>query len=210
MRDSTQDRDIRPVQTVAEETVLSGSTSPSAPGNPIVVIGGSGSGKSVLLKKAILGCWATEYGSSRIDGEESVNISAQVLPRTGDGQFGNAVPGPACFTACASGENVPRLIRGGRAGGGGKTAWRGPSRQGPGCASGGSAWMVQVERAYPSNSSGGSKSAWRWPAPSRGEPEIIFFRRADHGPRSNNATSHNNLIVKSCAILAPPGRLDYP
>ena len=43
-------------------------------GESVVVIGGSGSGKSVLLK-CILGLMRPESGSIRIDGEESVDLS---------------------------------------------------------------------------------------------------------------------------------------
>ena len=49
--------------------VLQGIDLDVAPGESMVVIGGSGTGKSVLLK-CILGLLRPENGSIRIDGEE--------------------------------------------------------------------------------------------------------------------------------------------
>ena len=50
------------------------STSTSRPGESLVVIGGSGTGKSVLLK-CILGLMRPDAGSIKIDGEETTGLS---------------------------------------------------------------------------------------------------------------------------------------
>jgi phospholipid/cholesterol/gamma-HCH transport system ATP-binding protein len=70
----------------------------------VVVIGGSGSGKSVLLK-CILGLMRPERGSIRIDGEETVNLSdgnrARVMRK-----FGMLFQGGALFDSLRVWENV--------------------------------------------------------------------------------------------------------
>ena len=54
--------------------VLQGIDLDVAPGESMVVIGGSGSGKSVLLK-CILGLMAPDRGSITVDGEETVGFN---------------------------------------------------------------------------------------------------------------------------------------
>ena len=50
------------------------------PGETKVILGGSGSGKTTVLR-LILGLYKPDRGSIRIDGEEITNLSEQVLPR---------------------------------------------------------------------------------------------------------------------------------
>src|SRR6266481_412052 len=64
-------------------------------GESVVVIGGSGSGKSVLLK-CILGLMWPESGSIRIDGEESVDLSRSARERV-RAKFGMLFQGSALF-----------------------------------------------------------------------------------------------------------------
>lgn len=54
--------------------VLQGIDLEVAPGESMVVIGGSGTGKSVLLK-CILGLLEPNTGSIRIDGEETTDLT---------------------------------------------------------------------------------------------------------------------------------------
>jgi phospholipid/cholesterol/gamma-HCH transport system ATP-binding protein len=56
-----------------DKPVLTGVDLDVAPGESIVVIGGSGTGKSVLIK-CIMGLLQTDNGSIRIDGEEVVGM----------------------------------------------------------------------------------------------------------------------------------------
>ena len=58
--------------------VLQGVNLDIASGDSLVVIGGSGSGKSVLLK-CILGLLSPQSGSIKIDGEEIVGLSGDDL-----------------------------------------------------------------------------------------------------------------------------------
>jgi phospholipid/cholesterol/gamma-HCH transport system ATP-binding protein len=73
-------------------------------GESLVVIGGSGSGKSVLLK-CILGLMEPDAGSIRIDGEETVGLSrtdrARVMRK-----FGMLFQGGALFDSLRVWENV--------------------------------------------------------------------------------------------------------
>ena len=75
-----------------------------ASGDSLVVIGGSGSGKSVLLK-CILGLLRPESGSIRVDGQEVVGLKGrereQVLKK-----FGMLFQGAALFDSLKVWENV--------------------------------------------------------------------------------------------------------
>ncbi|MGF1608224.1 MAG: ABC transporter ATP-binding protein [Kiloniellales bacterium] len=61
-----------------DNVVLDGLDLDAQPGESLVVIGGSGTGKSVLLK-CILGLLQPEAGSIKIDGQEVVGLSGQAL-----------------------------------------------------------------------------------------------------------------------------------
>jgi phospholipid/cholesterol/gamma-HCH transport system ATP-binding protein len=84
--------------------VLDGVELDVAPGESLVVIGGSGTGKSVLIK-CILGLMHPEAGSIRINGEETVRLGrtarAQLMRR-----FGMLFQGSALFDSLSVWENV--------------------------------------------------------------------------------------------------------
>ncbi len=84
--------------------VLDGIDLDVAPGESLVVIGGSGSGKSVLLK-CILGLLPPDSGSILIDGEETTRLSggerAKVMRK-----FGMLFQGGALFDSLKVWENV--------------------------------------------------------------------------------------------------------
>ena len=67
----------------------------------LVVIGGSGTGKSVMLKCAI-GLMHPDSGSIRIDGEETANLRTRDRDRVMR-KFGMLFQGAALSTACRSG-----------------------------------------------------------------------------------------------------------
>jgi len=73
-------------------------------GESLVVIGGSGSGKSVLLKN-ILGLLTPEQGSIRVDGQETVGMRARerdaIMPK-----FGMLFQSAALFDSLTVWENV--------------------------------------------------------------------------------------------------------
>ena len=84
--------------------VLRGLTLSVAPGESVVVIGGSGTGKSVMLK-CILGLLRPDRGDIRIDGADAVNVSG------GDRdalmhKFGMLFQGAALFDSLSVWQNV--------------------------------------------------------------------------------------------------------
>ncbi len=84
--------------------VLDGVDLSVAKGDSLVVIGGSGTGKSVLLK-TILGLIQPDAGSIRIDGEETVGIDTAARERT-NARFGMLFQGAALFDSLSVWENV--------------------------------------------------------------------------------------------------------
>ncbi len=73
-------------------------------GESVVVIGGSGSGKSVLLK-CILGLLYPEGGSIQVDGEEVVGMGSEALERVRR-KFGMLFQNAALFDSLSVSENV--------------------------------------------------------------------------------------------------------
>jgi phospholipid/cholesterol/gamma-HCH transport system ATP-binding protein len=73
-------------------------------GESVVVIGGSGTGKSVLLK-CILGLLRPEAGSIKIDGEEVIGLSTSERERV-NRKFGMLFQGAALFDSLTVWENV--------------------------------------------------------------------------------------------------------
>jgi phospholipid/cholesterol/gamma-HCH transport system ATP-binding protein len=86
------------------KTVLDGVDLSVAAGASLVVIGGSGTGKSVLLK-TILGLIAPDAGSIRIDGEETVGVDARSRERV-NSRIGMLFQGAALFDSLSVWENV--------------------------------------------------------------------------------------------------------
>jgi phospholipid/cholesterol/gamma-HCH transport system ATP-binding protein len=84
--------------------VLDGVELSVAKGDSLVVIGGSGTGKSVLLK-TILGLIQPDAGSIRIDGEETVGMDASARERA-NARFGMLFQGAALFDSLTVWENV--------------------------------------------------------------------------------------------------------
>ena len=87
-----------------EKRVLTGVDLDVAPGESIVVIGGSGTGKSVLIKN-IMGLLHPDEGSIRIDGEEVVDMGASERERVMR-KFGMLFQGAALFDSLPVWENV--------------------------------------------------------------------------------------------------------
>ena len=77
------------------KVVLDGVDLDVAAGESLVVIGGSGTGKSVLLK-CILGLIRPDAGSIRIDGEEAVGLPAAERDKLMQ-KFGMLFQGGALF-----------------------------------------------------------------------------------------------------------------
>jgi phospholipid/cholesterol/gamma-HCH transport system ATP-binding protein len=153
----------------------------------LVVIGGSGTGKSVMLK-CILGLLQPDSGSIKIDGEETVNIGA----RERDAlllKFGMLFQGAALFDSLKVWENVAfGLIQG-----------RGIARE--------EAREIAVRKIvsvglrsevadlYPAELSGGMQKRVGLARAVATSPEIIFFDEPTTGLDPIMADVINDLIV---------------
>ena len=157
-------------------------------GESVVVIGGSGSGKSVLLK-CILGLMRPDSGSIRIDGEESVNLSRGARERV-RAKFGMLFQGSALFDSLRVWENVAfGLIQGDRMA-------RGAAKDVALRKLGAVGLDGQVSELYPSELSGGMQKRVALARAIAREPEIIFFDEPTTGLDPIMSDVINKLIVK--------------
>jgi len=162
-------------------------------GESVVVIGGSGSGKSVMLKN-ILGLLNPEKGSIRVDGEEVVGMRA----RERDGimhKFGMLFQSAALFDSLSVWENVAF----------GLTVGRGMARD--------AARPVALEKLaavglgpevgdlWPAELSGGMRKRVGLARAIATEPEIIFFDEPTTGLDPIMGDVINDLIVDSVRTL---------
>jgi phospholipid/cholesterol/gamma-HCH transport system ATP-binding protein len=173
--------------------VLQGIDLEVAAGESVVVIGGSGTGKSVLLK-CILGLMRPDTGSIKIDGEESVDLS-------GDGRarimrkFGMLFQGGALFDSLRVWENVAfgPIQSDGMAPAKAREiaiAKLGNVGLGP-----------EIGELYPSELSGGMQKRVALARAIAREPEIIFFDEPTTGLDPIMADVINELIVKCVSDL---------
>jgi len=157
-------------------------------GESVVVIGGSGSGKSVLLK-CILGLMRPESGSIRIDGEESVDLSRSARERV-RAKFGMLFQGSALFDSLRVWENVAfGLIQGDRMA-------RGLAKDVALRKLGAVGLDGQVSELFPSELSGGMQKRVALARAIAREPEIIFFDEPTTGLDPIMSDVINKLIVK--------------
>jgi phospholipid/cholesterol/gamma-HCH transport system ATP-binding protein len=173
--------------------VLQGIDLDVAPGESMVVIGGSGSGKSVLLK-CILGLMAPDRGSIRVDGEETVGFNdhgrARVMRK-----FGMLFQGGALFDSLRVWENVafgPIQSDGMNAGQARDVAVAKLSAVGLG---------PEIGDLFPSELSGGMQKRVALARAIAREPEIIFFDEPTTGLDPIMADVINDLIVKCVSDL---------
>jgi phospholipid/cholesterol/gamma-HCH transport system ATP-binding protein len=89
--------------------VLDGISLTVAKGESLVIIGGSGTGKSVLLK-CILGLHAPDSGTIRIDGEDVTGVTGKARERLMH-KFGMLFQGGALFDSLTVWENVTFAVR---------------------------------------------------------------------------------------------------
>jgi len=168
--------------------VLQGIDLEIATGESLVVIGGSGCGKSVLLK-CILGLIKPNAGSIRIDGEETTDLASQDRARVMR-KFGMLFQGGALFDSLRVWENVAfgpiqsdgmpideaREVA---------IAKLGAVGLGP-----------EIGELYPSELSGGMQKRVALARAIAREPEIIFFDEPTTGLDPIMADVINDLIVK--------------
>jgi phospholipid/cholesterol/gamma-HCH transport system ATP-binding protein len=157
-------------------------------GESLVVIGGSGTGKSVLLK-CILGLLRPDSGSIRIDGEEVTRLGSADRERVLR-KFGMLFQGAALFDSLPVWENVAfGLIQG-----------RGMARDGARQTALAKLAAVglgpEVGELRPSELSGGMQKRVALARAIAAEPEIIFFDEPTTGLDPIMSDVINNLIVQ--------------
>ena len=173
--------------------VLDGIDLTVAPGESLVIIGGSGTGKSVLIK-CILGIMRPEAGSIRIDGAETVGLRRrgreQVMRK-----FGMLFQGSALFDSLSVWENVAFGLVQGR--GMDRAAAREIALKklaavglGP-----------EVATLSPAELSGGMQKRVALARAIAAEPEIVFFDEPTTGLDPIMADVINRLIVSSVREL---------
>jgi phospholipid/cholesterol/gamma-HCH transport system ATP-binding protein len=173
--------------------VLRGIDLEVTPGESMVVIGGSGTGKSVLLK-CILGLMQPDDGSIKIDGVETVELGdngrSQVMRK-----FGMLFQGGALFDSLRVWENVafgpiqsdgmpPEKAR--------EVAINKLGNVGLG---------PEIGELFPSELSGGMQKRVALARAIAREPEIIFFDEPTTGLDPIMADVINDLIVKCVSDL---------
>ncbi len=173
--------------------VLQGVDLDIAKGESVVVIGGSGSGKSVLLK-CILGIVRPDRGSIKIDGEEVTKLTPNERQSVMH-KFGMLFQGSALFDSLPVWENVAfGLIQG-----------RGMNRD--------EAKKIAIEKLaqvglpeqtgnlYPAELSGGMQKRVSLARAIAANPEIIFFDEPTTGLDPIMADVINQLIKDSVKKL---------
>ena len=159
----------------------------------MVVIGGSGSGKSVLLK-CILGLLRPDSGSIKIDGEETVGLSDRERGRVMN-KFGMLFQGGALFDSLRVWENVAfGLIQSDGM----------PARQAREIAIaklGAVGLAPEIGELYPAELCGGMQKRVALARAIAREPEIIFFDEPTTGLDPIMADVINDLIVKCVSDL---------
>ncbi len=171
-----------------DKVVLDGVDLDVARASSMVVIGGSGTGKSVMLK-CILGLLAPDAGSIRIDGAETTRLGRRAREQL-IGRFGMLFQGAALFDSLPVWENVAfGLIR----------ARRVPRREARTRALDKLAAVglgPEVAGLFPAELSGGMQKRVALARAIAVEPEIIFFDEPTTGLDPIMADVINELIIK--------------
>lgn len=173
--------------------VLQGIDLEVAAGESMVVIGGSGTGKSVLLK-CILGLMEPNGGSIQIDGEETTDLARHERARVMR-KFGVLFQGGALFDSLRVWENVAF----------------GPiqsdgmpvdeAREVADAKLGAVGLGPEIGELFPSELSGGMQKRVALARAIAREPEIIFFDEPTTGLDPIMADVINDLIVKCVSDL---------
>ena len=167
--------------------VLNGLSLSVEKGKSLVVIGGSGTGKSVMLK-SILGIITPDSGSIKIAGEEVTGLKGEARDRFLS-RFGMLFQGGALFDSISVWENVAFGLTHGR---------RTPRAQAKEIAMEKLALVglsADVGKLYPAELSGGMQKRVGLARAIAADPEIIFFDEPTTGLDPIMADVINNLIV---------------
>lgn len=154
----------------------------------VVVIGGSGTGKSVLLK-SILGILSPETGSIKIDGVESTHLRSRELDAH-MAKFGMLFQGSALFDSITVWQNVAFKLM---------SALHMPKRQAKDKAIQALASVglgPDVGELFPAELSGGMQKRVALARAIVADPEIVFFDEPTTGLDPIMADVINELIVK--------------
>ena len=173
--------------------VLRGIDLDVAAGESVVVIGGSGSGKSVLLK-CILGLMQPDSGSIKIDGEETKTLSDSEREHVMR-KFGMLFQGGALFDSLRVWQNVafgPIQSDGMAPAKAHEIAIAKLGNVGLG---------PEIGELFPSELSGGMQKRVALARAIAREPEIIFFDEPTTGLDPIMADVINELIVKCVSAL---------
>lgn len=173
--------------------VLQGIDFEIAAGESMVVIGGSGTGKSVLLK-CILGLLEPNAGSIQIDGEETTDLTRQDRARVMR-KFGMLFQGGALFDSLRVWENVAF----GPIQSDGMPVEQ--ARQVAVAKLGAVGLGPEIGELFPSELSGGMQKRVALARAIAREPEIIFFDEPTTGLDPIMADVINDLIVKCVSDL---------
>ncbi len=178
-------KDVR--KSFGEKHVLNGLSLNVEKGKSLVVIGGSGTGKSVMLK-SILGIITPDSGSIKIAGEEVVGLRGDARDKFLS-RFGMLFQGGALFDSISVWENVAFGLTHGR---------RTPRAQAKEIAMEKLALVglsADVGKLYPAELSGGMQKRVGLARAIAADPEIIFFDEPTTGLDPIMADVINNLIV---------------
>ncbi|CCG08046.1 ABC transporter ATP-binding protein [Pararhodospirillum photometricum] len=175
------------------KVVLDGLDLEVNPGESLVIIGGSGTGKSVALK-CILGLLRPDGGSIRIDGEETITLSGRARERLMT-RFGMLFQGAALFDSLPVWENVAfGLIQG-------HGMRRRLARDAAVETLAQVGLSADVADLTPSELSGGMQKRVGLARAIASKPEIIFFDEPTTGLDPIMADVINDLILKCVRTL---------
>jgi len=176
-----------------DKQVLRGIDLDVASGESVVVIGGSGTGKSVLLK-CVLGLMQPDSGSIKIDGEETAKLSDSEREHVMR-KFGMLFQGGALFDSLRVWQNVAfgPIQSDGMA--------PGRAREIAIAKLGNVGLAPEIGELYPSELSGGMQKRVALARAIAREPEIIFFDEPTTGLDPIMADVINELIVKCVSDL---------
>jgi phospholipid/cholesterol/gamma-HCH transport system ATP-binding protein len=170
------------------KVVLNGLNLDVGVGESVVVIGGSGTGKSVMLK-CVLGLLTPEKGNILVDGEEVVGMGARDRERIMR-KFGMLFQGAALFDSLKVWENVAfGLIQG-------RGMERNKARDKAFEKLAQVGLSADVGELGPAELSGGMQKRVALARAIAAEPEIIFFDEPTTGLDPIMADVINDLIVK--------------
>jgi phospholipid/cholesterol/gamma-HCH transport system ATP-binding protein len=167
--------------------VLDGVDIDCAVGESLVIIGGSGTGKSVLIK-SILGLLHPEAGSIRIDGVETIGMTRSGRTALMD-KFGMLFQGSALFDSLRVWENVAFGLTQGRG------MERAKAREIALTKLAAVGLGAEVGELFPAELSGGMQKRVALARAIAAEPEIIFFDEPTTGLDPIMADVINDLIV---------------